>query len=99
VTHPTPISLPGSDRQTRGFRVHIEPKTHRITRTNKKQKLLNTNDQTSTINIKQEPIEMNTIISEASSSSSSSSSLTTHLPITGFIQNQKKKTIFFLSFV
>jgi hypothetical protein len=63
-----PIPLPGSDRQTRGFRVHIEPKTHTITRTNKKQKLINTNNQISTIDIKQEPIEVNNIISEASSS-------------------------------
>ncbi len=50
---------PGSDRKTRGFRVHIEPRTHTVTRTNKKQK----------ITIKQEPIEVNEIISEPSSSS------------------------------
>ena len=43
VSQSLPIPLPGSDRQTRGFRVHIEPKTHTITRTNKKQKLIDTN--------------------------------------------------------
>jgi uncharacterized surface protein with fasciclin (FAS1) repeats len=80
ILQPISISLPVSDRQTRGFRVHIEPKTHRITRTNKKQKLININDQISTINIKEEPIEINNITSE----SSSSSSLTTHAPIKGF---------------
>ena len=42
--------LPGSDRQTRGFRVHIEPKTHTVTRTNKKQKTI--------VNIKQEPVQI-----------------------------------------
>jgi len=68
-----PIPLPGSDRQTRGFRVHIEPKTHTITRTKKKKKLIDTNDQTPTIDIKQESIEVNNIISEPSSS--------TNLPI------------------
>lgn len=46
--------LPGSDRQTRGFRVHIEPKTHTVTRTNKKQK------------IKQEPVQIETKIVEPS---------------------------------
>ncbi|CAF1122100.1 unnamed protein product [Rotaria sp. Silwood1] len=60
--------LPGSDRQTRGFRVHIERKTHNVTRTNKKQKLINTNDKP-TIDIKQEPIEINNVTSELSSSS------------------------------
>lgn len=49
---------PGSDRKTRGFRVHIEPRTHTVTRTNKKQK----------ITIKQEPIEVKEIITEPSSS-------------------------------
>ncbi|CAF4128379.1 unnamed protein product [Adineta steineri] len=44
---------PGSDRKTRGFRVHIEPRTHTVTRTNRKQKL------TSTVTIKQEPMEIN----------------------------------------
>jgi hypothetical protein len=43
---------PGSDRKTRGFRVHIEPRTHNVTRTNKKQKL------TSTVKIKQEPVDV-----------------------------------------
>ncbi|CAF1510884.1 unnamed protein product [Rotaria sordida] len=69
-----PIPLPGCDRQTRGFRFHIERKTHTITRTNKKQKLINTND-TSTINIKQEPIEINNITSEVVSSSSTNHSI------------------------
>lgn len=48
TSHP----LPGSDRQTRGFRVHIEPKTHTVTRTNKKQKTI--------VNIKQEPVQIET---------------------------------------
>ena len=52
--------LPGSDRQTRGFRVHIEKKTHTITRTNRKQK--------SSMNIKQEPVENNPKTSESSAS-------------------------------
>ncbi|CAF1183653.1 unnamed protein product [Adineta ricciae] len=43
-----PPPLPGSDRKTRGFRVHIEPRTHTVTRTNRKQKLA----------IKQEPIKV-----------------------------------------
>lgn len=43
-------NLPGSDRQTRGFRVHIEPKTHTVTRMNKKQKI--------SVNIKQEHVEI-----------------------------------------
>jgi hypothetical protein len=85
-----PIPLPGSDRQTRGFRFHIEPKTHTITRTNKKQKLIETS-QISTNNIKQEPIELNHLISEASSSSSST---TTHVSIKGFLFEKK----FFLLF-
>ena len=84
-SHAVAMPLPGSDRQTRGFRVHIEPKTHTITRTNKKQKLMNTNDQTTTTAIvKQEPVEMNHITSE---SSSSSSSLTTHFPTKGSYSN------------
>ncbi|CAF0809357.1 unnamed protein product [Rotaria sordida] len=58
----TPI--PGSDRKTRGFRLHIEPRTHTVTRTNKKQKL------TSTVTIKQELIDNNNIKSEPSPSSS-----------------------------
>ncbi|CAF1155621.1 unnamed protein product [Adineta steineri] len=62
-----PVSYPGSDRQTRGFRFHIERKTHKITRTNKKPEVINN---------EQEPIETNHLISEASSSSSS-----THAPI------------------
>ncbi|CAF4462189.1 unnamed protein product, partial [Rotaria sp. Silwood2] len=70
------IPLPGCDRQTRGFRFHIERKTHTITRTNKKQKLINTDD-ISNINIKQEPIEINNITSEVSSSSSSTTTTTT----------------------
>ncbi len=62
-----PVPLPaGSDRQTRGFRVHIEPRTHTVTRTNKKQKLT----------VKQEPIELNEIISEPPSS--------IQIPIKGF---------------
>lgn len=52
-------NLPGSDRQTRGFRVHIEPKTHTVTRTNKKQK--------SSVNIKQEPVVIKIEPSEPSS--------------------------------
>ncbi|CAF2615518.1 unnamed protein product [Rotaria sp. Silwood2] len=56
----TPI--PGSDRKTRGFRLHIEPRTHTVTRTNKKQKV------TSTVTIKQELIDHNNIKSEPSSS-------------------------------
>lgn len=71
-----------NQRQTRGFRVHIDTKTHRVTRTNKKIKL--ENDQTIDMQIKQEPIEMNNIISEISSSSSSSSS-TTQAPIRGLV--------------
>lgn len=75
------VSLPGCDRQTRGFRVHIERKTHTVTRTNKKQKLPDTNEP-STINVKQEPIEISNVISEASSSSSTTTTtgaLTNHL--------------------
>lgn len=75
-----PIPLPGSDRQTRGFRFHIEPKTHTITRTNKKQKLMDTSE-ISAIDIKQEPIENSQLVSEASSSSSST---TTHVPMKGY---------------
>ncbi|CAF2026421.1 unnamed protein product [Rotaria magnacalcarata] len=56
----TPI--PGSDRKTRGFRLHIEPRTHTVTRTNKKQKL------TSTVTIKQEPVDNNNIKIELSPS-------------------------------
>ena len=38
---PTPVEeAPGSDRQTRGFRLHIEPRTHTVTRTHRKQKIL-----------------------------------------------------------
>ena len=84
----TQISLPGSDRQTRGFRVHIERKTHTVTRTNKKQKLTDTTE-TSTMNIKQEPIEINNVTCEAFSSSSSSSSTTTNLSIKGSIQRRR----------
>ena len=47
--------LAGSDRQTRGFRVHIEPRTHTITRTNKKSKSANSN--ATIVEIKREPIE------------------------------------------
>jgi hypothetical protein len=50
---------PGSDRKTRGFRVHIEPRTHTVTRTNKKQKLT----------VKQEPGEVTEPTPEPSSSS------------------------------
>ncbi|UJR23902.1 hypothetical protein I4U23_026874 [Adineta vaga] len=53
-----PPPPPGSDRKTRGFRVHIEPRTHTVTRTNRKQKL----------SIKQEPREPKEIKSEPSSS-------------------------------
>ena len=42
------VPPPGSDRKTRGFRVHIEPRTHTVTRTNKKQKII----------VKQEPIQI-----------------------------------------
>lgn len=49
VSPPSTIAPPpGSDRKTRGFRVHIEPRTHTVTRTNKKQK----------ITVKQEPIQI-----------------------------------------
>ncbi|UJR24893.1 hypothetical protein I4U23_006260 [Adineta vaga] len=74
-----PLPLPGSDRQTRGFRVHIEPKTHTITRTNRKQKVIDAS-KVSSIAIKQESVEINQHgVSETSSSSSSST--TTHAPI------------------
>jgi hypothetical protein len=89
-----PIPLPGSDRQTRGFRFHIEPKTHTITRTNKKQKLIDTS-QISTSNIKQEPIELNHFISEASSSSSST---TTHVSIKGLEFEKKRSFLLFNKF-
>ena len=56
---PPNLPPPGSDRKTRGFRVHIEPRTHTVTRTNRKQK----------ITIKQEPIEIKPIIKEEPSSS------------------------------
>jgi hypothetical protein len=81
---PIPPIPPGSDRQTRGFRVHIEPKTHTITRTNKKQKLLNLNE-ISTIIVKQEPIDISNIVSELSSSSSSSATV----PIQGLTEKRK----------
>ncbi|CAF3448369.1 unnamed protein product [Rotaria sp. Silwood1] len=55
-------SIPGSDRKTRGFRLHIEPRTHTVTRTNKKQKL------TSTVTIKEELIDNNNFRIERSSS-------------------------------
>ncbi|CAM4749184.1 unnamed protein product [Rotaria magnacalcarata] len=71
ISPSVPVSLPGCDRQTRGFRVHIERKTHTVTRTNRKQKLVN-NEEISSINVKQEPIEINNMTSEASSSSLSS---------------------------
>jgi hypothetical protein len=58
ISPPAPPPPPGSDRKTRGFRVHIEPRTHTVTRTNKKQKLT----------VKQEPIEIKEIIAEPSSS-------------------------------
>lgn len=89
---PIPSPIPADDsqsnetttnqRQTRGFRVHIDTKTHRVTRTNKKIKLEN---QQTTIDapIKQEPVEINNLISEFSSSSSSSSSTTAQAPSRG----------------
>jgi hypothetical protein len=83
ISQPTPMPLPGSDRQTRGFRVHIEPKTHTVTRTNKKQKVTNTND-IPIIDIKQEPVEVNHITPEVSSSTPSTT--TTVVSIKGFIQ-------------
>ena len=58
ISPPPAPPPPGSDRKTRGFRVHIEPRTHTVTRTNKKQKLT----------IKQEPKEVQEIIAEPSSS-------------------------------
>jgi len=60
----TSVPLPpvaGSDRKTRGFRVHIEPRTHTVTRMNKKQKNA----------IKQEPEEVQDVIPDSSSSISS----------------------------
>ncbi len=74
LSQSAPIPLPGSDRQTRGFRVHIEPKTHTVTRTNKRQKLIHINEQTSNKNIKQEPVEIN----NNNNNTSESSLLTTH---------------------
>ncbi len=59
LSQSAPIPLPGSDRQTRGFRVHIEPKTHTVTRTNKRQKLIHINEQKKAKNVKQEPVEIN----------------------------------------
>lgn len=53
--------MPVTDRKTRGFRVHIEPRTHTVTRTNKRQKL------TSNDLIKQEPIDCSNIKTESSS--------------------------------
>ena len=76
MTMPTQTSdtlpLPGSDRQTRGFRVYIEPKTHTITRTNKKQKVIEKSESSTASDIKQEPVEINHGVSETSSSSTSS---------------------------
>ena len=69
LSQPAPIPLPGSDRQTRGFRVHIEPKTHTVTRTNKKQKSTHTNEQKAAKNIKQEPVEINNNKNTSESSS------------------------------
>ncbi|CAF1010355.1 unnamed protein product [Adineta ricciae] len=66
------LPLPGSDRQTRGFRVYIEPKTHTITRTNKKQKVIEKSESSTANDIKQEPVEVNHGVSETSSSSTSS---------------------------
>lgn len=73
--------LPGSDRKTRGFRVHIEPRTHTVTRTNKKQKI------TPSITIKEELIEVNDIKSEPSSS--------IEIPIKGLFLFFSKNELFF----
>jgi hypothetical protein len=56
-----PAPPPGSDRKTRGFRVHIEPRTHTVTRTNKKGKC------PSIVTIKQELIEIKNSTCEISS--------------------------------
>ena len=95
TTLPTQISdtlpLPGSDRQTRGFRVYIEPKTHTITRTNKKQKVIETSESPTASDIKQEPVEINHGVSETSSSSTSSA--TNPTPIHG--SSHRRKFFFF----
>ena len=64
--------LPRSDQPTRGFRVHVEPKTHTVTRTNKRQK--------SSMNIKEEPVEVNVKPSESSPTSSKESTKRSRIP-------------------
>ena len=65
-------ALPTSNRTTRGFRVHIEPRTHTVTRTSKKEKL------SSTIAVKQELTDHQNIKKE--------SSPPIEIPIQGFLQ-------------
>jgi hypothetical protein len=74
ISPPSLPPPPGSDRKTRGFRVHIEPRTHNVTRTNKKQKL------TSTVKIKQELIDL------PDNTSIDSSSSTIQIPIKGLFR-------------